>query len=290
MDKLTVQKAIDWIDGNLSEASLAEISKYIGYSEFHTSRQFKKYTDSTLRKYIMLRRLSKAAKELKSKNIRIIDCAINNGFSSQQAFTKSFHNAFGINPGEYQQSVRPIPLLLKKDILYPHHIKETGAIFMVKDEEIKMKVVEVPEHKFHYFEAEGVDNYIDFWEKLDKEGKDCDYIHGMFASVEHIYKEGYGGFTDTGYIFGKDTPLDVELNIDGIKSTIIPKQTCLVFEHPGFTEAEFHDALTQVRRVALEKFDFSVNNYDVDKSFVNAYEHSGMELCVYFIRIVLKKG
>ena len=64
----------------------------------------------------------------------------------------------------------------------------------------------------------------------------------------------------------------------------------LQFEHPGFTEAEFAEALTQVRRVALEKFDFELNGYDIDQSFVNAYEHSGMELCYYFIRIPIKKG
>lgn len=290
MDKFTIQDAINWIEGNLDEATLESISSYIGYSEFHTSREFKKYTNSTLRNYITLRRLSRAAKDLRDLNIRIIDCAVKYGYQSQEAFTKAFHNTFGINPGEYQKTTKAIPLILKKDILYPENLKREGDIIMVKDEQIKMKLIEVEEHKFFYYERDGVDNYIDFWETLDKEGYDCDRLHGVFASIKGIYPEGYGAFTEHGYIFGKDAPLDFELNEPGISEVIIPKMSYLQFEHPGFTEAEFGEALNQVRRVALEKFDFDINNYKRDTSFVKAYEHSGMELCYYFIRIPIKKG
>ena len=102
--KLEIQEAINWIDGNLQdEITLKKISDYIGYSEFHTSRKFKEYTGSTLRRYITLRRLSSAAKDLRDKNIRIIDVAMNYGFSSQESFTKSFKQAFGLNPGEETQ-------------------------------------------------------------------------------------------------------------------------------------------------------------------------------------------
>jgi len=62
----------------------------------------------------------------------------------------------------------------------------------------------------------------------------------------------------------------------------------LVFEHPGFKEAEFGDALNQVRRIALKEFDFQLKGYEIDNSFVSAYEHSGMDICYYFIRIPLK--
>lgn len=99
--KIEIQDAINWIDGKLTDdLSLKEISSYIGYSEYHTSRKFKEYTGSTLRRYIMLRRLSQAAKELRDKNVRIIDIAFKYGFNSQEAFSKSFLNAFSVNPGE----------------------------------------------------------------------------------------------------------------------------------------------------------------------------------------------
>ena len=289
--KLNIQDAINWIDGNLEdEVTLKEISKYIGYSEFHTSRKFKEYTGSTLRRYIILRRLSNAAKDLRDKNVRIIDIAFKYGYNSQEAFTKGFKQAFKITPGEYRRTNKAIPLLFKKDVLFPDNLKEKGDVLMVKDEEILVKLEEVETHKFIYLKRDGVDNYMDFWDLVDKEeGMDCDELHGLLASIKGIYPEGYGAFTTTGYIFGKDAPIDYIIDKKyGFSEVIIPKAKYLTFEHPGFIEAEFGEALNQVRRVALENFDFEMNNYERDESFVKAYEHSGMEICIYKIRIPLK--
>jgi len=71
--KISIQDAINWIEGNLEdELTLQSISKFIGYSEYYTSRKFKEYTGSTLRKYITLRRLSKAAKEIRMLELLIL--------------------------------------------------------------------------------------------------------------------------------------------------------------------------------------------------------------------------
>lgn len=288
--KIEIQEAINWIEGNIEdEITLKRISDFIGYSEFHTSRKFKEYTGSTLRNYIMLRRLSLAAKELRDKNVRIIDIAFKYGFNSQESFTKSFFNAFDINPGEYVKTKRAIPLVFRKDVLFPDHLNKKGEIIMVKDQEIKITLEETEKHKFIYLERIGVDNYIDFWQEEEKNGKNCDLLHGVLASIPGIFPEGYGAFTKNGYIFGKDALLDYKIDESyGFKEVIIPKQKYLRFEHPGFSEAEFGDALNQVRRIALKEFDFKMKGYVIDDSFVKAYEHSGMDICIYFIRIPLK--
>lgn len=289
--KLEIQEAIRWIEGNIKdEITLKKISKYIGYSEYHTSRKFKEYTGSTLRRYIQLRRLSEAAKELRDRNVRIIDIAFKYGFNSQEAFTKSFHQAFDINPGAYARTKRAIPLVFKKDVLYPDNLSKKGEIIMVKDHEIKITLEETKEHKFIYLERDNVDNYIDFWELVDKEeGMDCDLLHGILASIPGEFPEGYGAFTKNGYIFGKDARIDYEIDKKyGFKEKIIPTQKYLRFEHPGFTEAQFGEALNQVRRIALKEFDFEMNGYVIDNHFVEAFEHSGMDICIYFIRIPLK--
>ena len=122
-----------------------------------------------------------------------------------------------------------------------------------------------------------------------EEGMDCDHLHGVLASIPGIYPEGYGAFTESGYLFGKDAALDYAIDPSyGFSEKIMPAQSYLRFEHPGFTEAEFGSALQQVRRIALEEFDFDMNGYELDQSFVKAFEHSGMELCNYYIRIPLK--
>lgn len=290
MKKIDIQSAINWIDGALeNNPGLKEIGAFLGYSQYHTSRAFKSYTGSTLKRYIMLRRLTKAAKDIRDLNIRLIDVAIKYGFQSQEAFTRSFKNAFGINPGAYQKENKPIPYFLKKDVLFPDYLKKKGEIIMVKDEAIKIRVEEIKEHKLVYIQRDGVDNYMDFWEKVDQEpDMDCDQLHGVFSSIPGKYDEGFGAFTENGYLFGKDCDLDYDVSAYPFEEKIIPTQKYLVFEHPGFNEVEFGEALKQVRRIALEDFDYKLKGYEIDQSFVKAYEHSGMELCYYFIRIPLK--
>ena len=290
MKKINIQAAIQWIEGNLEDnPGLKEISHFIGYSKFHTSRQFKAYTGSTLKRYIMLRKLTRAARDIRDKNVRLIDVALNYGFQSQEAFTRSFKEAFGINPGEYQANNKPIPYFLKKDVLFPENLKKEGDIMMVRDEEIKVRLEEIKEHKLVYIRRQGVDNYMDFWELVDQEdGMDCDHLHGVFSSIPGKYPEGFGAFTNDGYLFGTDCDVNYDVSEYPFEEKIIPTQKYLIFEHPGFSEAEFGEALKQVRSVALEKFDFELNGYKLDQSFVKAYEHSGMELCYYFIRIPLK--
>lgn len=290
MWKINIQEAINWIDGKLEDnPSLSEISNYLGYSEYHTSRKFKEYTGSTLKRYIMLRRLTNAARDLRDTHTRIIDVSFKYGFQSQEAFTRSFYNAFLINPGEYQKKGKAIPYFLKKDVLYPENLNKEGEIVMVKDEQIKIRLEEIKEHKLVYLSRKGVTNYMDFWDLVDKEeGMDCDHLHGVLASIPGIYDEGFGAFTEDGYLFGTDCAIDYDVSEYPFEEKIIPTAKYLVFEHPGFTEAEFEEALKQVRRVALEKFDFDLNKYQVDHSFVTAYEHSGMTLCYYFIRVPLR--
>lgn len=290
MRKVDIQAAINWIDGKLEDDfSLNEISAYLGYSKFHTSREFKAFTGSTLKRYIMLRRLTKAAKDIRDLNIRIIDVAIKYGFNSQEAFSRSFKNTFGINPGLYQKENKPLKYFLKKDVLFPNNLNQKGELMMIKDEEIRVRLEEIKEHKLVFIKRSGVNNYMDFWEKVDQEpNMDCDELHGVFASIPGNYKEGFGAFTEDGYLFGKDCPLDYDVSMYPFEENIIDTQKYLIFEHPGFSEAEFGQAIKQVRRVALEKFDFKLHGYEIDDSFVKAYEHSGMEISYYFIRIPLK--
>jgi AraC-like DNA-binding protein len=289
--KIDIQKAINWIEGNLEdEITLQEISDFIAYSPFHTSRLFKKYTKSKLRNYIRLRKLTKAAIELRDQNVRIIDIAVKYGYQSQEAFTRSFKNVFDITPFEYRKTKKMIPYIFKKDVLFPENLSEKGDVIMVKDEAIKVKLEVQKKHKFIYLEKDGVDNYIDFWEQQELEGKDCNLLHGLLASIPGTFNEGYGAFTEKGYIFGKDAPVDYEVDQKyGFKERIIDQKPYLVFSHPGFTESQFGEALNQVRRIALTEYDFDMDRYEIDNRFVKAYEHSGMEICYYFIRIPLKK-
>lgn len=224
--KLDIQQAINWIEGHLEDdISLQDISDQIRYSPSHSSRSFKSYTGSTLRNYIQLRRLTKAAIALRDKQIRIIDVAFQYGFQSQEAFTRSFQQVFGITPGEYVKTKRMIPYVFKKDVLFPSHISEKGEIIVVRDEDIKVTFETMKEHKFVYLEQDGVDNYMDFWRTKEEQGFNCDQLHGVLASIPGVFTEGYGGFTDNGYLFGTDCALDYDIDPSyGFNEIILPEK------------------------------------------------------------------
>lgn len=57
-----VQLMIDWIDSDLTDApTLLRMSEQLGYSPYYCTRQFHTLTGMTVRDYIRLRRISRAA-------------------------------------------------------------------------------------------------------------------------------------------------------------------------------------------------------------------------------------
>jgi AraC family multidrug resistance transcriptional activator len=99
-----MKKMIDWVEENIKEnLSLEEMSYYVGYSSFYCSAKFHEYAGVTFKQYIAKRRLSLAKIEIKSNNRKILDIALDYGFSSQEAFTRAFVCTYGCTPYKYRK-------------------------------------------------------------------------------------------------------------------------------------------------------------------------------------------
>ena len=95
---------IKWIDERLYESiTLDDLVNCSGYSKCHLRRIFIKYSGLTPGKYIKIRRLYNAAKELRNTKSSINDVCSKYGFDSQQSFTRVFKKAFNIPPGAYRK-------------------------------------------------------------------------------------------------------------------------------------------------------------------------------------------
>lgn len=91
--------ALSYIESHLEEhIDMKEVSAIAHCSEYHFQRMFSTMVDVSLSEYIRRRRLSKAAKELKQTNIRILDCALKYGYESADAFSKAFSRWHNITP------------------------------------------------------------------------------------------------------------------------------------------------------------------------------------------------
>jgi len=83
----TIRYIENVLDDEIDEAEITRLSTY-SYAMF--SRLFSILTNMTLSEYMRLRKLSKAAIEIRSSDIKIIDVAIKYGYESSDAFTHAF--------------------------------------------------------------------------------------------------------------------------------------------------------------------------------------------------------
>ncbi len=104
-----VAKAIDYIEENLSSPLLlCDIADHTGFSKYHFLRFFQSTLGESAYDYLRRRRLAKAAQDLLETNDRILDIALRYQFGSQEAFTRSFKQVYGLTPGQYRKRQQPL--------------------------------------------------------------------------------------------------------------------------------------------------------------------------------------
>lgn len=78
------------------------------------------------RDYLRYRRLAFALVEVRDTQKSILDIALDYGFSSHEAFTRAFKEAYGITPSEYRQN--PVPVVLRTIIKpFDCYLMENGG-------------------------------------------------------------------------------------------------------------------------------------------------------------------
>ncbi len=104
MSVKTIENMIDWVETNLQDnPTLDKMSDHVGYSSFYCSAKFHEVVGISFKEYVLIRKLTNAAHDLRETNHRIIDIAIQYGFSSNEAFSRAFHKQYGYSPSQYRK-------------------------------------------------------------------------------------------------------------------------------------------------------------------------------------------
>jgi AraC family transcriptional regulator len=91
--------AISYIEDNLDgEIDYRKAAEKACCSLFHFQRMFFAIIGVTPAEYIRRRRLTLAARELTSADVKVIDVALKYGYDSPDSFTRAFRNVHGISP------------------------------------------------------------------------------------------------------------------------------------------------------------------------------------------------
>ena len=102
-------RVIDYIEACLTEdISLSDLALVAGLSKFHFSRTFKQAFGLTPHRYLMQRRVERAAlflktEVLKKESLAIAQVAHQFGFADQSHFTRAFKQIKGLTPRQFLQ-------------------------------------------------------------------------------------------------------------------------------------------------------------------------------------------
>ena len=291
-----IQIIVDEIDKciknyNDEALTLRALSKKLGYSQFHTTRKFKEISVMQLRDYLRSRKLAFALKEIRDSKKTILDIAFDYGFSSNEAFTRAFKNAYGVTPSEYRKNPKPI-ILRTKINPFDRYFLGFGEIGMIKStDDIKIYFVTIPAHKFLHIKNYESNGYWDFWQKQNLiPGQDYETICGLLDSIKGKLDDNGGSEANSGsgqimaYIndpngrlcnwgFPRTECYGIRLPIDFNGETPpqmlmidVPKAKYIVFEHGPFDYEQENRSVEVKIEKAMADFDFSDTDYLFDTS------------------------
>lgn len=100
-----IQKTLDYMEEHYEEAlTIKQLSSIAHLSRFYYQRLFYRLTGYTVSEYLRRVRLKMAAGLLKADNGKIMDIAMQCGFSSHSTLTRAFRQCYGMSPAEYRAS------------------------------------------------------------------------------------------------------------------------------------------------------------------------------------------
>lgn len=121
-----VRDLLPWIEDNLSDETIRvkTVTQRSGYGHWHFQRIFRVQMGCNLAEYIRLRRISRAAFSVAFTNRDILDIAIENGFTSQQNFSRIFKKYLLIAPTIFRKACSGQEVAFRKitQNLHENHI------------------------------------------------------------------------------------------------------------------------------------------------------------------------
>jgi AraC-like DNA-binding protein/predicted transcriptional regulator YdeE len=294
---MSVQKMLDCVEENLtSPLTLEMLATRLNYSPFYCTRQFHKYAGISLRNYIRLRKVSSAVIDLRDTDERIIDIAVKYGFSSQEAFTRSFKRAYGMAPNEYRKMPKPLPLLVKRNVFDPYYLG-LGETKVTADlsKNITVSIQVLPAHKFIGVRYLDASDYMDFWKKDEvKYGRDrCDEVDGVLSSIKSfngiigswIYQNG-----KRGYMYGIEVPANYAGEVpEGMECLSFPESHYAVFHHPPYDYSKMELSVHEALGKSMESWNPAEHGYQWRDDLPIYQRHNPLKYGQAFLKPIKKR-
>lgn len=84
---------------------LSDVASALGYSEYHFSRQFKKYAGIAFKSYLSHFQISMASSDLVDTELMVTEIAFKHGFNSIKTFNRLFKEYYHMSPTDYRKAM-----------------------------------------------------------------------------------------------------------------------------------------------------------------------------------------
>ncbi len=123
-----IQETIEFIEDHMDEEiDIVSLAAMASLSPFYYQRLFSRLVKKPTAEYIKLRRMAKATETLLQKDKRILDIALDLGFSSHEHFSRTFKDTFGLTPDEYRKNPQILNRMTKPELLLYYTLIEEGV-------------------------------------------------------------------------------------------------------------------------------------------------------------------
>lgn len=262
---LAVQRMQDYIEQNQDqEISLSRLARASLFSPWYSYRLFRERLGLTPTEYIRKFRLTQAAIRLREGKERIIDVALDTGFTNADTFTRAFYREFGLNPSDYMKNPVPIPLFIPYGAKYRELRKEKIDVSNVQP--VFVQAIRKPERLCLIKRAVHAEDYFPYCEEVS-----CD-VWGLLMSMKSLCGEPvsmwlpakYKKPNTSTYVQGVEVETDYQGIIpEGFDTIRLPEAEYLQFQGQPFREEDYCEAIRSVQ-YAMDHYDPSVNGYEWD--------------------------
>ena len=246
------------------EITLSDLAKVSLFSPWYSYRLFRDYLGLTPAEYIRKYRLTQAAKQLRDGAVRIIDAALDAGFSNADTFTRAFYREFGMSPSDYRKEPVPITFFIPYGVKYRELRKEYFDMSNVQT--VFVQVVHKPERLCIIKRGVRAEDYFPYCEEVS-----CD-VWGILMSMRSLcgepvclwLPEKYKKPNTSTYVQGVEVEMDyMGIIPEGFDVIHLPEADYLLFQGQPFREEDYCEAIRTVQ-AAMDSYDPSVVGYRWD--------------------------
>lgn len=291
-----IQITLEAIEQHIDEdISIMDLANKASLSPFYYQRLFRRLVKKPVAEYIKLRRNALAIDALLDEKKRILDVALELGFSSHEQFSRSFKETFAMTPSEYRKNPTMLSRMNKPELSLQYTLVEEGVPLISEGVvlEISRKTLSKPESlvglirkaPISFIEGQGVDSGVDplleVWETFhnEKAQLSCILPQGdefgiTYASEEEGYFQYFAG-----------AQANKEAIPTGYQAKAIPVGEYIVcsFEAENF-ESLVMDALYKATQylyqIWLPKHQIGIEAFSVERYCFNDTDMRNMEVWV----------